>query len=337
MRELRNDTLERFLAAPGRFAVYGAGSTGEAVVQALAELGLKPSAFLDGYATGERAGLEILPPEGALGLDCVVTAGHHARDMTVQLRADGFEGPVIDLSEAHRDPAPPHFDEACLDAAKDEIGFARSLLEHDGSREILDGVLRYRRCLDPGELPPAPPTARHPEVGVADGEWLIVVGADAEACLELARAVGPLGRVHVLEPCVGRRRALGDAAGASALGGRLSIHALACGARCRDAADGGDDAPPVVTVDEFVWEPTAGRVERLCLGGPGARAALTGAGATLAEHRPCVELDVSTGPTDLWELAIQLKEQLSGCRLHLSHHSQGLAGTVCYARPSGGA
>jgi hypothetical protein len=332
MQDLRNEALARFLTSPGRFAVYGAGDTGEAVVRALGERGLKPTAFLDSYATGERLGLAILPPEEALGLDAVVTAGRHARDMTVQLRADGFEGPVLDLTAVHDEPAPRHFDDARLDAADDAIAFARSLIEDDGSREVFDAVLRHRRSLDPGDLPPAPPHVRHPAVPVDDGEWVIDVGSDVEARLELAGAVGPLGRVYVLEPNAFPREALETAAATSEWGARLVIHALACGRTCRPRGVDDEEASAVVTVDELVWETTCGRVDRLRIVGPGVRDVLEGAGATVDEHRPRLEVDVADGPDDLWEIPILLKERVPGYRLHLAHHGQGLAGTFVHAR-----
>jgi hypothetical protein len=334
MRNLRNETLSRFLAAPGRFGIYGTGDTAEAVFRTLAEQGLKASAFLDGDRMGEWLGLEILPPEEALGLDLVVTAGSHARDMTVQLRADGFEGPVLDLSAAHRADAAAWFDEALLNESADAIGFARSLLHDEASRDAFDAVLRYRRLLDPGELPPAPPDLGHPEMPVAEGEWMLVMGAGEDECLALADSVGPLGRIHVLEPDPQRGEAVQDAADASALGARLTIHPLACGACCHAPTGAGEETAPVVTVDEFVWGTTSGRVDRLLIAGGNAEEILEGASATLSEHRPQLAVDLAAAPAGLWEIPIQLKEGFAGCRLHLLHHSQGLAATRAYARPS---
>jgi hypothetical protein len=335
MRDLRNDTLAHFLAAPGRFAIFGAGATGAAVLGALAGCGLKPTAFIDSYRTGERLGLDVLPPEEALGLDCVVTAGRHARDMTVQLRADGFEGPVLDLGQVHRKEAQAYFDETRLDAAAVAIGFARRLLQHDGSRERLDALLRYRRQLDPGDLPPAPPGEGYDAVPIMDGDWVLDVGSPPEALLALAEAVGPLGRVHALEPDPARRAALSDAAATSAFGARLAIHPLACGDACHaPASDEDDESPAVVSVDEFVWESASGRVDRIEIAAAGALEILDGAAATLAEHRPRIALDVAHAPSDLWEVPIRLKERFPGYRLFLAHHSQGLARTRCYARPT---
>jgi hypothetical protein len=261
--------------------------------------------------------------------------------MTVQLRADGFEGPVLDLTAVHREPAPGHFDEARLDDATDAIVFARSLIEDDGSREVFDGVLRHRRSLDPGDLPPASPLRGHPAVPVVDGEWVLDLGSDEEGRLELADAVGPLGRVHAFEPSGERREALASAVAGSAIGARIVIHPLACGARCRGPVDGGEDAAATVSVDEFVWETTCGRVDRVRIAGGAspapaatetARAVLDGASATLTEHRPRLEIDLAGAPDDLWEIPIRLKEWLPSYRLHLAHHSQGLGRTVAYAR-----
>ena len=335
MRNLHNEMLSRFLATPGRFGIYGTGAVGQAALRQLSECGLKPAAFLDSDRTGELLGLEILPPEEALALDSVITAGRDARDMTVQLRGDGFEGPVLDLTGACRSALRAHHDERLLDEAADAIASARSLLRDDGSREIFDAVLGYRRNLDPGELPPAPPATGHEAVPIGDGEWLLAVGLVRSAIAELAEAVGPCGRVHVLEPDPARRQSVTDLAETDASGARLVIHPLACGgARHPAAEDGRGDAPTLVTVDEFVWEKTAGRVDRLEIACPGAGEILDGASATLAEHRPRIAIDVGRACSDLWEIPIRLKERAPGYRLYLAHHSQSLTGTRCYARPS---
>ena len=331
MRNLRNQTVSHFLAAPGRFAIYGTGEVAEATFHALARHGLKPNAFLDADRTGEILGLAILPPEEALGLDLVVTAGGDARDMTVQLRADGFEGPVLDLTAAQDDRAAAWFDDVRLTDAAGAIGRARNLFEDDGSREVFDGLLRYRRQLDPGDLPPAPPDIGHPAVPATDGDWALVTGAEEDECLALAEAVGPEGCVHILEPDPMRLEALQDVATTSHLGARLSIHALACGARCHEPRDDGSDSVPVVTVDEFVWDTTSGRLDRLEVAGCDAVAILEGASATLSEHHPGLSVDVASAPAGLWEVPTLVKAGFPGYRLHLGHHSQGLGLTRLYA------
>jgi hypothetical protein len=331
MHGLRNETLSRFLGAPGRFAIFGSDAVGESVLDALGDAGLKPAFFLDLDRSGELRGLEVLPPEAALELDAVVTAGDAARDMTVQLRADGFEGPVLDLTGVHRAGGAAHHDEALIDAATETIGFARSLLQDDGSREVFDAVLAYRRNLDPGELPPAPPGAGHPALPVIEGEWVLDLGSDPGALLALAEAVGPLGRVHALSPDPEARRAIADAVADSALGARLSVHAL--GRRRGDAADDDDATPALASVDDFVWEVTAGRVDRLRVLAPSPHAILGGAAATLGEHRPRLVVALGGRPADLWELPILLKERFPGYRLHLGHRGPGATATRLYGRP----
>ena len=168
------------------------------------------------------------PEEAAdVGLDAVVTASMYAREMTAQLRGDGFEGPVIDLTVAHQPRWSFHYDVAQLDEASDAIGFARSLLQDDGSREVFDGALAHRRSLDPGDLPPPSPPYRHPAVPVVEGECILDVGAfDGETALEYAEAVGPRGHVHAFEPARENRAALESALAANPLGGRVTAHAL---------------------------------------------------------------------------------------------------------------
>jgi len=335
LRQVHNPTLERFLAGPGRFAVYGTGDTGEAALAALAQVGLKPHAFLDSYRTGQLGGLEILAPEQAvdLALDAVVTAGPFARDMTAQLRADGFEARVLDLSGLVRGHAAGHHDQRARDAAADAMAFARSLLCDDGSRERFDAVLAYRASLDPGDLPPATPPLGQPE----PGDRAIQVGAaDPEATLACAEAVGARGRVHVFEPDERRRSELCEALEASPLGARVCVHGAACGraGRARTAQEGEESTRPVVVgLDEFVWEDLSGRVDWIRLSAGGCpHEVLEGASASLRERRPRLAVDLHHRPEDLWQLPIRLRELVPAYGLRLGHHSQGLDDTVCYAR-----
>jgi hypothetical protein len=337
LRRVQSPTLERFLAAPGRFAVYGTGDTGEAVLAALARAGLKPVAFIDSYRTGELRGLEILAPEQAveLRLDAVVTAGPFARDMTAQLRADGFEASVLDLSALARGRAAGHYDRPALDAAADAIAFARSLLCDDGSRERFDAVLAHRASLDPGELPPVTPPLARPEAG----DRAIVVGAaEPEATLACAEAVGAPGCLHVFEPDTRARRELRAALAESPLGARVTLHGAACGrsGRVRPAHEDETGAPrSVVGIDELVWEELSGRIDWIQLSAGGSQAdVLEGARASLRERRPRLAVDLYHRPEDLWQLPIRLREIVPAYRLQLGHHAQGLDGTVCYARPT---
>jgi len=353
MRSIRNERLARFLAAPGRLGVYGTGAGGVVVAEALAALGIKAQVFIDSYRTGEFRGLEIVGPEHAAeaGLDAVVTASMYARDMTAQLRGDGFEGPVLDLTVAHQPRWSGHFDEPAIDAAGDEIAFARSLLQDDGSRELFDAVLTHRRTLDPGDLPPATPAYRHPAVPVNDGEWILDVGAfDGETALAYAEAVGPLGRVHAFEPARENLETLEAAVATHPAGARVFVHPVGCWKHSGElslrtqgsvpsqfqVACDGDEHIRVVSLDDFVGGQTAGRADWIKLDVEGAEhEALEGARRLLGERPPKLAICIYHRPRDLWELPIQLKETVPGYRLHLGHHSQNLYDTVCYARPPG--
>jgi len=335
LREIRNETLARLLSAPGRCAVYGTGAAAAGVLGKLSRIGLKPHALLDADRTGELHGLEILAPEAALGgLDLVITASPFARDATARLRADGFEGAVIDLGSADR--FRHHYDVTRIEAEAEAIAFARSLLMDDGSRHVFDSVLAHRRSLDPGELPPESPRGAN-AVG-RDGERVLDVGGrDEEAVLETAQALGPHGHLHVFETDRGVRIALRDALAGSALGGRVTVHALEDGAGDpQKIALDDEDAPVSRTLDEFVRDSAAGRVDRIRLAaGPGQQAALDGAAAVIAERRPALVVALAHRPDDLWQLPIRIKEQVPAYRLHLAHHTQSLDGTVCYATPPG--
>lgn len=350
LRAVRNAALSRFLDAPGRFAVYGTGSAGASVADALAALGMKPHVFIDSYRTGEFRGLEIVGPEDAVlaDLDGVVTASMYAREMTAQLRGDGYEGPVLDWTVAHDPRWAGHFDERAYADARDEIAFARSLLQDDDSRARFDAVLAHRRSLDPGDLPPPTPAYRHPDVPVADGEWIFDVGAfDGETALGYAEAVGPLGRVYAFEPSRQNLEPLEAAVASHPAGGRVHVQPVGCWKRSGElslrtggapsqfqVADDGDERIRVVALDDFAWEETAGRADWIKLDVEGAeREVLDGARALLTRRAPKLAVCIYHRPHDLWELPIRLKEAVPGYRLHLGHHSQNLYDTVCYARP----
>lgn len=350
LSESRNARVARFFSDPGRFAVYGTGAGGEAVTDALAAFGLKPHRFVDSQRTGTFRGVEILGPEAAAecGLDAVVTASMYARDMTARLRGDGYEGPILDLTVAHDPRWSGHFEPEAIDAARDEIAFARSLLQDDGSRELFDAVLAHRRSLDPGDLPPPTLPYRHPAVPVEAGEWVLDVGAfDGDTALDYADAVGPDGRVYAFEPARDNLRALEDAVATHADGGRVHVQPVGCWRHSGELAlrtDGtpsqfrvdadGDERIRVVSLDDFVWEQTGGRADWIKLDVEGAEhEALEGASGLLAERPPKLAVCIYHRPRDLWELPIRLKEAVPGYRLHLGHHSQSLYDTVCYARP----
>jgi hypothetical protein len=335
MDAVRNQRLSRFLEAPGRFAVHGTGAQAESVLAALAGHGLKPEALVDDDRSGALLGLAVVGPDEAvdLGLDAVVIAGPDPRERTVRLRADGFEGAVLDFSGVESRRWARLHDERLLAEHADAIDFARSLLQDDGSREIFDAVLAYRRSLDPGDLPPSAFGEGHPAVPVRDGEWILDVSAgDAAATdtiLDLAEAVGPLGRVHALSASDERRDALRAAVETSALGARIVVHD-GFPAKPEPGTDGNPS-----TLDELVWEETLGRVDRLRLDLAGARGLLAGASVILTELRPRVSVCLGHGPRDLFELPVLLKEQVPGYRLHLGQHGQAALSTFCYARPPG--
>ncbi|NNL66820.1 MAG: FkbM family methyltransferase [Myxococcales bacterium] len=353
MREVLNERLARFLAAPGRFGVFGTGAGGGAVADALAREGIKPHLFIDSYRTGEFRGVPMIGPEEAveIGLEAVVTASMYAREMTAQLRGDGFEGPVIDLTVAHQPRWSSHYDEPGIEEAAEAIAFARSLLQDDGSREVFDGALAHRRSLDPGDLPPPTPPYRHPAVPVADGECILDVGAfDGETALEYAETVGPHGHVHAFEPAAENLAALEAALAAHPLAARVTAHPLGAWKTSGELAiqtEGsvpsqfqvgrdGDQRIRVVALDDFVRDVCGGRVDWIKLDVEGAEhEALAGARGLLAERPPKLAVCIYHRPHDLWELPILLKEAVPGYRLHLGHHSQNLYDTVCYALPPG--
>jgi hypothetical protein len=240
---------------------------------------------------------------------------------------------VLDLSALARGGRAGHYDLHALESAADAIAFARSLLCDDGSRERFDAVLAHRASLDPGDLPPAAPPLARPEAG---DRALLSGAGDPEATLACAEAVGALGCVHAFEPDERARRELRAALEASPLGARVTVHRAACGrsGRGRPAAEDETGAPrSVVGLDEFVWEELSGRVDWIQLSaGRSQQDVLEGARASLRERRPRLSVDVHHRPEDLWQLPIRLREIVPAYRLQLGHHSQGLDGTVCYAR-----
>ena len=273
----------------------------------------------------------------------------YAREMTAQLRGDGYDGPVLDATVVCDPRWARHFDVSAYENARDEITFARSLLQDDGSRELFDAVLAHRRSLDPGDLPPQTPEYRHPAVPIAAGECIYDVGAfDGRTSLDYAEAVGPTGRVHAFEPSRENLERLQAAVTSQASGGRVTVHGVGCWKRSGElslrtegtpsqfqVADDGDERIRVVALDDFADEHTGGLVDWIKLDIEGAeREALAGARGLIERCAPKLAICIYHRPHDLWELPILLKEAVPGYRLHLGHHSQNLFDTVCYARSS---
>ncbi len=343
-----NPALEAFRSSPGEFVVYGTGRASSDVTSALAAEGIKPSAYADTYRTGSFDGLPILEPEVVVEMapKWVVTASMYARDMAGQLRGDGYEGPVIDLTVAHQDRWAHHFDTDRLDADPAAIARTRSLLADTRSQDVFDAVLRHRRTLEPEALPPELPAYTHPRAAWLPGETVIDAGAfDGATSLDFAHRVGREGRVHALEPSARNVARLEDAVAGSAEGGRVVVHALGCWERSGVLALGGDEDDPsqlrvaergerirVTSIDELVRGHRIRRVDWIKLDVEGAeREALLGAEETLASHRPKLAVCVYHRPDDLWQIPSWLAER--DYVLFLGHHGQNLYDTVCYAVP----
>lgn len=349
---VENRAFEAFAAAPGRFAVFGASAGGRSLLGFLRGHGLAPCAFLDNARSGEVEGIPVARPAAwrELGIERVVIGSMYGREMSAQLRAAGFAGPIADLSALHVDRWRGHFGERLQADRAGRIAAARALFADRASRECFDRLLRYRRTLAPEDLPEATPQYRHPELPVRAGEVVINAGAfDGATSFDYAEAVGPGGRVHAFEPVASNHRLLVDAIAESPVGARVVPWRLGLwkerarlridtGAehpmQFRIDRDGGEEID-VIALDEFARREGLARIDWIKMDIEGAeREALAGAARVLRELSPKLAICVYHRPDDLWELPLQMAELQPGARLHLAHHSQNLYVSVCYARPA---
>jgi FkbM family methyltransferase len=184
---------------------------------------------------------------------------------------------------------------------------------------------------------------------VLPGETVLDVGAyDGDTSLAYAECVGPEGRVHAFEPARENYDLLRRAIAQQPRGRRVRAHPVGCWSASgrlalrtegRDpsqfqTASHGDQTINVVSIDDVVADQRIERVDWIKLDVEGAEhEVLLGARETLRAHRPKLAICVYHRPRDLWELPAQLLDLGLGYRLWLSHHSQTLYDTVCYALP----
>ena len=350
--EIQNAAWEAFAERPGRFALFGASAGGRSLLAFLREQGLAPLAFLDNARSGELEGLPVARPSAwrELGIERVAIGSMYGREMSAQLRRDGFGGAILDLSALHLERWRGHFDERLQRERAARIDAARARLADRASRACFDRLLRYRRTLAPEDLPAPTPQYRHPALPISAGEVVVNAGAfDGATSFDYAEAVGPGGRVHAFEPVDRNHRVLLDAIAASPIGERVVPWKFGLWSeRARLRVDTGADNPmqfrvqrdggeeiEVVALDEFARREALPRIDWIKMDIEGAeREALSGAARVLREGRTKLAICIYHRPDDLWELPLQMAELAPGAALYLGHHSQNLYESVCYALPA---
>ncbi len=344
--------LERFLADPGRFAIFGASACGRGVHDWLVRHGARATAFLDNARSGELGGIEVLPPRewARLELETVVIGSMYGREMSAELRALGFTGAVIDLSALHVERWIGHFDARVVRERADAVAAARPRLADESARTTFDRLLAYRRTLDAAALPEPSVQYRHARVPVLTGEVVLDGGAfDGRTSVAYLDAIGDTGHVHAFEPVAATFAALCATVETRGLSShvtpwkhglwhrreRLLVRTEEENAmQCRVHEDG-DEEIDAVTIDEWVAGQDLARLDWIKMDIEGAeREALLGARDTLARLAPKLAICCYHRPDDLWELPLLIGELMPGARLFLGHHSQNLFESVVYALPA---
>jgi FkbM family methyltransferase len=316
---------------------------------------VRPVAHLDnasGDSTpGELDGVPVRSPStwGELDLDAVLIGSMYGRDMAAQLRELGYEGPILDVSAAHLPRWAGHFGAGVQDASEGAIAAARSALFDDASRYALDGLLAYRRTLDPLSLPEPTPQYRDARAPVEEGDVVIDAGGfDGDTAVEYAERVGRTGHVHAFEPVAANVAALEERLAQHPLATRVTAWPLALWEREERLSVLTDEPHPMqyrvapdpegpfegVRVDAWKQRNGVARIDWIKMDVEGAEhEVLQGATACLATDRPRLAVSMYHRPRDLWELPLAVASLLPGASLFLAHHSQNLYESVCYARP----
>jgi FkbM family methyltransferase len=291
----------------------------------------------------------------------IVIASHRVLDAQKRARALGFTRvfPFAVLQILRPDIYPPHmFYEGILEDLLDNTEQYKWLmgeLADERSRAVLFGAMHFRLTWDAcAALEPIVEreTLYHPhdEFGsslfmFAPDEVYVDAGAfDGDSIRAfIKRTHGRYERIIAFEPDPMTCARLCESFGDERMEGRFDLYSSALYSQCADVpfqADGARGARcaidgcafvPAVALDNVL---NGERVSFIKMNIEGSeREALMGAGETIARWLPKLAISVYHRPSDLWQIARDIREIDPHYSLFLRQHDGGIIETVLYALP----
>lgn len=351
---------EEILGSLDRAVIFGAGGEGRLVKRYLEAKNKEVLFFCDNDPLKHGTfvdSLEVMAPEELLNQEyAVCIASDWARDIALQLKGMGVED-YLDLSRSADTPdeqdepfrvkgLTAHF--AAGPVLKNLAGIedVYNLFEDDESKKTLLSILRYRLTLDPASLEVAPfEEYYNPHVGPEKGDVIIDAGAwTGDTAVSFARHLDSRCRIFSFEPAKRNyevllknieERGLGSVV-TPVMAGLWNVNSRSFmntdGYSWRLHVDSrGNEEIGLTALDDFLGSRGLG-ADLIKMDIEGAEAeAIAGARETISKQSPRLQISVYHKVNDLWEIPLLIKEINPGYRFYLSHHSQGLVGTVLYA------
>lgn len=335
-----------------KIAVFGAGSLGERAVGWLNAKSIYPQFIVDNDKNKqgqELAGLPILSPEQLKQVYneelLVVIASSWARDIAWQLREHGCYN-YIDLNRFLG--FEKHFDQELMESNTDQWIKVSRKLQDAKSKEILEGIIKYRWTCDPIFSKESDfPQYLHPVVKPMPGDCIIDAGAwrGDTASLFTEETKGKC-KIYALEPEVDNYQILQEVVnekglrdvviprncGASDKNQRVyfDVNKLSSGAYEVAAYDTGVYIEVMSIDDIATQENIVPSLIKMDIEGS-EYDALCGAAHTIAVHKPKLQICVYHKWDDIWRLMDKIIELNPEYQFYLGHHIGGITETVLYA------
>ncbi len=339
--------------------IYGAGRTGDFVLEHCRRLGIPCRAVLDRCPDREKEGIPFFRfpeyPAELRSLPVILAVHGEALGAWNDLKAEGF-GQVYTMSQFYlfvenrkHEPLPNYAllgRAAEMEAHREAIERAFSLLEDEISRENFMDQLAYRRTGRINFLrEPDPRFQYYPDnrpfdfggpvnfvdCGAFTGDTLEELATVLE--FESVTAFEPDPQTFAMLRSFLEERRVSDRilmlqAG---VGEQNGVSAFCTGQQGEARFGEGDTLVSVVSMDALFCRH---KVDFIKMDIEGAEAsALRGARSVIRREQPLLAVSVYHRPEDLWELPLLMKELFPESHLFLRTHRGSFHDTVCYAVP----
>jgi FkbM family methyltransferase len=353
--------VTRDLDLPAACVIYGAGSFGRRLAEAVEDAGTVVKALIDFRRPAAGPGVPVLHPQEALSSEVlpvllgVCNPEVDIRSLTSELHSVGFSDVRTPVQAAIALGARGgkiacywlSSDPSIYTRAEPEVGLARALLGDPQSVDIFDRVLEYRETGEAAVLPEVSPVGRQ---YMGDGLGyvhapirLLDAGAFTGDTIRAFVAAGlHLESVIALEPDPENFALLGaqldqlqdiqSIALPVALSDRTGLVRFAADSTAAAKVDaGGSNEVLAVAGDDLLhgWSPTHIKMDI-----EGSEpAALLGLTRTITTHRPGLSISAYHEPEHLWTLVAWLGDLGLDYTFHLRCYGQQTFDTVLYAIP----